>query len=280
MAGSLEFYQMHVNLLPKFSRLGEKEVGRITMLCLYCANQRNGGVIKGCSKWNKKDWLLEVGISSKPQDMDGFYHWEGNDLIIDIYNVTAEEKATKAKERAQLAAEARWEKERAKALQEQCNSNASADADVMQVHMQTQYTSNANCNAEESRVEKSREEEKSYAQKDISDVAQFPRDASEVERFMSNQQIKPVGAELRRCAASFYDEMSAAGWRNKHNHPVRDWRPLARKSARVWFENDFKPKKSRHCSGNANEGALARMAQKYKNNQQQPQTTPPENEDD
>lgn len=70
------------------------------------------------------------------------------------------------------------------------------------------------------------------------EVCQFPKDVSEVDRFMDAQVLHPLGDELTRCAERFFNEQSAVGWRNRHGVPLADWRPMARQYAATWARNN------------------------------------------
>ena len=70
------------------------------------------------------------------------------------------------------------------------------------------------------------------------EVCQFPKNVSEVDRFMAAQVLHPIGDELTRCAERFFNEQSAVGWRNRHGVPLADWRPMARQYAATWARNN------------------------------------------
>ena len=70
------------------------------------------------------------------------------------------------------------------------------------------------------------------------EVCQFPKDVSEVDRFMDAQVLHPLGDELTRCAERVFNEQSAVGWRNRHGVPLADWRPMARQYAATWARNN------------------------------------------
>ena len=70
------------------------------------------------------------------------------------------------------------------------------------------------------------------------EVCQFPKDVSEVDRFMDAQVLHPLGDELTRGAERFFNEQSAVGWRNRHGVPLADWRPMARQYAATWARNN------------------------------------------
>lgn len=70
------------------------------------------------------------------------------------------------------------------------------------------------------------------------EVCQFPKDVTEVDRFMAAQVLHPLGDELTRCAERFFNEQSAVGWRNRLGVPLADWRPMARQYAATWARNN------------------------------------------
>lgn len=95
--------------------------------------------------------------------------------------------------------------------------------------------------------EKRREEKNNttYLNACAEEINQFPSSVEEVEHYMKNQHVRPQDeSELRKCAESFLDELQAVGWKNKQGIPLADWKPLARKSARIWFETSFNNRKS------------------------------------
>lgn len=88
------------------------------------------------------------------------------------------------------------------------------------------------------RPEKRREDNTTTSTTTGREVCQFPRDISEIDRFMAAQMLHPLGDELTRCAERFFNEQSAVGWKNKHGVPLTDWRPLARQYAATWARNN------------------------------------------
>lgn len=86
--------------------------------------------------------------------------------------------------------------------------------------------------------EKRREENNTTETTTGREVCQFPKDVTEVDRFMAAQVLHPLGDELTRCAERFFNEQSAVGWRNRHGVPLADWRPMARQYAATWARNN------------------------------------------
>ena len=86
--------------------------------------------------------------------------------------------------------------------------------------------------------EKRREDNNTTTTTTGREVCQFPKDVTEVDRFMAAQVLHPLGDELTRCAERFFNEQSAVGWRNRHGVPLADWRPMARQYAATWARNN------------------------------------------
>lgn len=108
--GALKYYAIDVNMRSALAEHGEACVGRCALLCLYCAEQVNGGIILNCGTWNARQWMIRVGLEGRPDDVPGLYHWEGDNLVVETYNKEAEEKALNQRRGGKKAAEARWGK--------------------------------------------------------------------------------------------------------------------------------------------------------------------------
>ena len=108
-------------------------------------------------------------------------------------------------------------------------------------HERVAKTCNANVTLEPLQKplpEKRREDNNTTSTTTGREVCQFPKDVTEVDRFMAAQVLHPLGDELTRCAERFFNEQSAVGWRNRHGVPLADWRPMARQYAATWARNN------------------------------------------
>ena len=108
-------------------------------------------------------------------------------------------------------------------------------------HERVAKTCNANVTLEPLQKplpEKRREDNNTTTTTTGREVCQFPKDVTEVDRFMAAQVLHPLGDELTRCAERFFDEQSAVGWRSRHGVPLADWRPMARQYAATWARNN------------------------------------------
>lgn len=79
-------------------------------LFVYCSDMENGGVIKGCKGWTLKEWKSEIGKRIPQEDAAELWHWEGDDLVVEGYNIEAEK--TYKQKVARGKNHARWLQER------------------------------------------------------------------------------------------------------------------------------------------------------------------------
>ena len=137
----------------KFATINNRkeDVYRALLLVVYCAEKENGGVIKDCAEWNRTQWRANVGCGEVKQgrDVAGLWHWDGCDLVVEWYDVEAEQKAQSTREKSRLAAELRW-REQTKAKQNAVSRNGIKHSKQNKTRMQD---CNASCNAEKNRIE-------------------------------------------------------------------------------------------------------------------------------
>lgn len=143
--GALNYYAIYVNMRSALAEHGETCVGRFALICLYCAEQVNGGVIQDCGAWTSRQWMIRVGLEGRPEDIPGLYHWEGDHLVVDAYNQEAEEKALNLRRCGKHAAEARWGKkdENANGIPE-CNDLSNTESNAKRIP-ERNADSNADC---------------------------------------------------------------------------------------------------------------------------------------
>ena len=140
MAEGLEYVCFRVAAREDFAaNFGPKDLGVGLLLAMYCGEKCNGGCIKGAKKWTRNEWLLRVHVAEKlSRSCAGLWRWEGDDLVVECYDVEVERRVLSRREKRQGAARARWGTDAsadanadANAMQMQSKCNASADAKVM-----------------------------------------------------------------------------------------------------------------------------------------------------
>ena len=142
--GALKYYAIDVNMRSALAEHGEACVGRCALLCLYCAEQVNGGIILDCGTWNARQWMIRVGLEGRPEDVPGLYHWEGDNLVVETYNKEAEEKALNHRRGGKKAAEARWGKKEDESGITECNDLSNTESNAKRIP-QCNADSNADC---------------------------------------------------------------------------------------------------------------------------------------
>ena len=68
--------------------VGADPTERATWLCLlaYCADQENGGVIKGCRDWKDRQWQQTCGVTQLEAQLEAdLWKWSGDDLRVSFY---------------------------------------------------------------------------------------------------------------------------------------------------------------------------------------------------
>lgn len=74
----------------KVAMSSTRERSNALALLLLCGELRNGGRIVGCAEWTDAQWIATCGINM-PQNC-ALYHWEGKDLVLDLYSTEAPSK--------------------------------------------------------------------------------------------------------------------------------------------------------------------------------------------
>lgn len=198
---ALSYCTVMVNMRSALAEHGEEVAGRYILLCLYCAEQVNSGVIENCGEWSARQWMIRVGIDDRPEDIPGLWHWEDGNLAVDGYNTNGEAMALAKRQKGRDAANARW-------------GNASSNA-------QSIPSSNAHCNTKERKGK----ERKEYS-------PSFPREVDEVVSHLKNEvargRLLCPPDRLEYFGGLFLSDFAARGWCDKAGIPVHDWREAAR----------------------------------------------------
>lgn len=241
--GALKYYASTVNTRSALAEHGGLLVGWYHLLCLYCAEQVNGGVIQDCKSWTAKQWMLRVGLDDCPKDVPGLFHWDGDDLIIEGYNVEAEEKALKKRRGGKKAAEARWGK-REDVDDAPNNADCNTTSNAKRI-TECSSDSNADCNTSGNAKERKGKERKGEERIEkeaapdgsldfpppsrSSSMKPLPESVEEVEEYMRQCFIHPLDPEaLRSSAERFYDHYVEQG------NFIRNWRSRAQ----IWTKDD------------------------------------------
>lgn len=88
----------------------DADVRRAFCLLAYCAKMENAGVVMGAASWNRVKWSRLIGCYPIKQgcNVDGLWHWEDENIVCDLYNVEAEQRAKTLRAKRAHAVGMRW----------------------------------------------------------------------------------------------------------------------------------------------------------------------------
>ena len=98
----MKYLNLDIVTLRSERYLGVEPVDRATWLCLlaYCADQENGGIIKGCKEWPCRKWSQLCGVLRVEIEREcDLWGWAGHSLHVWGYP-RDQEKAIRAKRKA------------------------------------------------------------------------------------------------------------------------------------------------------------------------------------
>lgn len=97
----MDWLNIHRSTLASEEFLGCEPTHRATWLCLlaYCADQENGGTIKGADQWGDRKWQQVVRITkAEALDVCPLWNWVGPDLVVWAYPVEKEAEVVRNRE--------------------------------------------------------------------------------------------------------------------------------------------------------------------------------------
>lgn len=195
--------------------------------------------------------MFRIGLEDCPEDAPGLFHWDEDDLIVEGYNVEAEEKALSKRRGGKKAAEARWGRR-----EDADNAPSNADCNTMSNAKritECNADNNADCNTsgntkerkgKERKEEERREEEAapdgSLAAPSRSSLP-LPSSPEEVEAYLKNEvarcRLKMLPRDVPECALQYWADRSGSGWVDKFSCPIADWKANALGYALRWARN-------------------------------------------
>lgn len=256
--GALKYYSSFVNTRSAIAEHGAFLVGQYYLLCLYCAEQVNGGVIRGCKSWTRTQWVFRIGLEDCPEDAPGLFHWDEDDLIVEGYNVEAEEKALSKRRGGKKAAEARWGR-REDADNALSNANCNTMSNAKRI-TECNADSNADCNTSDNTKERKGEERKGKERKEEErrekeaspdgsrsttppsrSSLPLPSSPDEVEAHLKNEVGRGClllpPREIPECAQQYWADRDGLGWVDRSGVPISNWKSNAWSYAQRWARN-------------------------------------------
>ena len=157
---SLGWLKVNVEkMLDAESKNNGDDIKRACRLLGYCARVENGGVIEGCGSWTRAAWMRCVGCYPIKQGRDaaGLWYWQGDDLVMELYDANAEEQARSIRARRKSAARRRWQgtdKGTDKGTDRGTDRGTAHNVKRSKQSESAMQACNAACNAEENRIDK------------------------------------------------------------------------------------------------------------------------------
>lgn len=230
----LEYIVIPVAAREKLVEHSPDDIGQAVLMAIYCGRMLNGGRIEGAAKWTDKQCMAKLGLEFLCRfDAPGLWHWEGDDLIVELYSVEYERKALAKRDSAKRAIAKRWNKARY--------------TDVYTDVYTDEYTKriserNTSCNTSKdkesiitpfSRNNTSLNDNDKTTHNDHARA--LPRSVEEVRGYMAALPMCALEAEeLMKCAERFFNDKEENGWRTRHGLPIVDWRAAARTYMQYW----------------------------------------------
>lgn len=210
------------------------EKGVLFALICFCAQVRNGGRIAGCRRWTRTEWERMVG--SRPVRaviapcLSSMLAWDGDDLLVLAYDAAEEQKALIRAEKASAAARA--------------------------MHAARAAAHPAPGMPEENSTEAEGEKNSGGG---APARATYPNDLDEVLSFAASLPSGMKPADVRECAAAFFNNMLAVGWRDSRNRPIIFWKPAFQAYLGKWESRLRSPRPASAaerptCNHNCNAG--------------------------
>lgn len=207
----MKHLNIEIAVLRSPDYIGAEPVVRATWLNLmaYCADQENGGIIRGCRPWKDRQWQQVAGVTAEEvaaQTM--LWHWAGEDLCVSHYPVKAEEFAKNMRNLGRRGG-------KAKKANAQAHAIAHATADALP---------HALPNVRKGNVKKS-------------NIIQSPT-LEEVQTAASMMGVEARLAEI------FWNECEArpitpdGEWTAKDGTPMRNWRNALKAFGERWKANE------------------------------------------
>lgn len=233
----LEYIVIPVAAREKLADYEPEDIGRAVMLALYCGRVLNGGRIEGARGWSERQSMAKLGLEYVPLNNNlGLWHWDGDDLIVELYSVEYEQKALAKRDSAKRAIATRWNKARY--------------TDVYTNVYTDEYTKRNSERITERNTSKDKESiitpfSRNNTSLNDNDKTPYndraralPRSVEEVRGYMAALPMCALEAEeLVKCADRFFNDKEENGWRTRHGLPIVDWRAAARTYMQYWRAN-------------------------------------------
>lgn len=102
----------------------EEHLGIAFKMSVYAGLHPAMGHIKEAVTWSKKQWLMRMGLSDIPPfTVEGLWHQEGNDIVVDLYPAEKEEQVRQVREKRREAGKKGGRPSKEKQTKSNCFTN-------------------------------------------------------------------------------------------------------------------------------------------------------------
>lgn len=102
----------------------EEDLGIAFKMSVYAGLHPAMGHIKESVTWSKKQWLMRMGLSDIPPfTVEGLWHQEGNDIVVDLYPAEKEEQVRQVREKRREAGKKGGRPSKEKQIKSNCFTN-------------------------------------------------------------------------------------------------------------------------------------------------------------
>lgn len=259
----LDFIAIPVAAREEIAEHSLEDIGRAVLLALYCGRTLNSGRIEGWEDWTNRQWLSKVGLDFMPhREAPGLWHWEGEDLIVDLYSADYEQKVITKRKSAKRAVTTRWKRKSHTNVYTDVHTDEDTDVYTDEYTSKvkksitrsiiTPYSrNNTSCNtsSKNNNIQPSNDRGSAGAcacesghetamvqaalvpreEMEEKKNKSWPKSKEEVTAYAKAQTTLALTAEQREeAAAEFFDEMEAAGWKLSGGRAVYNWRAACR----------------------------------------------------
>jgi hypothetical protein len=228
----MNWMNIHIETLRGSEFVGAEPVERATWISLmgWSCSQENSGRIKDCKTWTSRKWQQLCGITFDEVHMQSeLYTFEGDDLIVHFYPMDQQESIIAKRENGKKGGRPKKVVEPVALTQQDSKPRG---------YVSVKPNANLDITIKE---RKGKESNSKVSQKEAPARQEFPT-LETIQKFAKSQPliIQPD------CAETYFNDMEACEWIDKHNRPIKNWQAALRAYASRW--NQFSQSKNNKSS--------------------------------
>ncbi len=195
----LDFVAIPLSMRAEIWTASDANVGKALKLAMFCAEQVNGGVIRGARKWTPSEWRMRTGLRRPvTQTAPNLFAFDGDDLVVHIYNPDYEKSVLSRRKTNSNNAKNRW------------NSDAIASPKLNSTKLNGT-------------------EENSVVVVDTSENRRgnHPDSFDELFDYLKEKYTDLTNNQIADCAHDFMKAGEESGWSDSTGAEIRSWKAAA-----------------------------------------------------